>query len=140
MSIYARLIITLFSVITLVLTGFKEEATLIGIWTRKEDGLVIEVKGSGESNYIAYIVQEGAEKFPCDIGRQPIYKNIIKKNAFWTCDFLVVEIGRCSSEYMEGTVRITKKGEMEVNCPGFGKKYYVKKSARYNPTNGKMAI
>src|SRR5882724_10908799 len=99
MSIRARLRITFYLVVAMALSGFKEEPALIGIWTRKEDGLVIEVKEFNESTYVAYIVKEGFEKFPCDIGGQPIYKNILKKSAFWTCDFLVVEIGRCSSEY-----------------------------------------
>lgn len=127
--------------LVLVMTGFKTEpASLTGVWIRKEDGLVIEVKELTESTFVARIVQEGAEKFPCEVSDQPIYKNITKRKSDWECDFLVVEINRCKSDYEKGSIRITRKGEMEVNCEGFGKKYYTKRLPRYYRNDEKVSL
>src|ERR1041385_7413041 len=89
--------ITLISIVFLT-SGFKNESTgLEGIWVRKADGLVIELKAMANAKYVAQIVQEGAEKFPCDVSGQPIYKNIARQNNSWSCEFLVVEINRCKT-------------------------------------------
>jgi len=100
-----------------------ENSELEGYWVRTNDHLQMHVLVQDESVLYSFIIQEGREKFPCDIKELPIYKNILKagKN-LWTCDFLVVTMGSCSTHYDEGLIRINKNGEMEINCPGFEKK------------------
>jgi hypothetical protein len=117
-----------------VLCSFSPTDTpdIKGVWIRVADNLRIEVKEEGRERLHSFIIAEGTEKFPCDVNALPIYRNIVKvgKN-LWTCDFLVVTMGSCTTEYEEGIIQITKHGEMEITCPGYAKKVYAKARPRY---------
>jgi len=66
--------------------SFERTKSIEGTWIRKTDNLMVRVDANQAS-----ILQEGDEKFPCDIAGDPIYKNIVKVNDnLWTCQFLVV--------------------------------------------------
>jgi hypothetical protein len=100
---------------------------------RKGDKLLIEITKENEDQLYSHIVAEGIEKFPCDVASLPIYKNIMqRKENLWTCDFLVVTMGSCSTDYEEGIIRIVKSGDLEITCPGFDKKYYSRLKPRYD--------
>jgi hypothetical protein len=121
----------------IVLSGFAfipgaDDAELSGTWARKSDALRIQVSPEGDSRLASHIIAEGNEKFPCEVSHLPIYKNItrIGRN-LWTCDFLVVTMGSCSTDYEEGIIQLMKNGDMEVTCPGFDKKIYTKQKPRY---------
>jgi hypothetical protein len=108
------------------------DSELTGVWVRKSDNLRIQVTEQDASHYTSFIVAEGKEDFPCDVAALPIYKNIIKlRHNLWTCDFLVVTMGSCATDYEEGIIQITKNGEMEITCPGYEKKLYSKAKPRY---------
>jgi hypothetical protein len=124
-------------VLTLLLvSGFSadtnKETELTGVWVRKSDHLKIKVTEESPLQQQGFIIDEGKEKFPCDVSAFPIYKNIsrIKEN-LWSCDFLVVTMGSCATAYEEGIIRLTKENEMEITCPGFDKKLYSKLKPRY---------
>jgi hypothetical protein len=111
---------------------YASENDLKGSWVRTDDKLRIEVKAQDQNSMYSFITAEGNEKFPCEVSTLPIYKNITPsgKNS-WRCDFLVVAIERCTTAYEEGHIHITKKGEMEIICPGFAKKTYTRVKPRY---------
>ncbi len=113
--------------------AFKTDIS--GYWIRQKDNLQINISSKDSDSEIAlsYIIREGNEEFPCDVEEQPIYKNIIQRtDSLWTCDFLVVTINDCSSEYYyTGKILLTDKGQLEVVCPGFKTMYYNKKKPRH---------
>jgi hypothetical protein len=119
------------------MSGFSskpdDRSDLIGTWMRKEDKLLIEITKENKDQLYSHIIAEGIEKFPCDVSAFPIYKNIVqRKENLWTCDFLVVTMGSCSTDYEEGIIRIVKSGDLEIICPGFENKYYSRLKPRYN--------
>jgi len=99
-----------------------------GTWTRIEDNLKVKIdKGN------ASIIDEGDLKFPCDVSDQLIYKDIRKvKDNLWTCNFLVVTMGSCQTNYETGEIFIDKEGHLVVICPGFLSKVYSKVKPRYD--------
>lgn len=109
-------------------------STIQGTWIRKSDHLMIKIVPEKNLDLLnSFIVEEGDEKFPCEVSKFPIYKNIVQvKPNHWTCEFLVVTMGSCSTDYEQGEIHITKTGDMEVICPGFDKKVYEKLKPRYN--------
>jgi hypothetical protein len=110
----------------------KDEAEMLGVWIRKSDHLMIQVEQENQTQLSSHIVEEGTEKFPCNVSHLPIYKNITRiKGSLWKCDFLVVTMGSCSTDYEEGIIQMMKNGDMEITCPGFGKKIYTKLRPRY---------
>jgi hypothetical protein len=105
---------------------------LQGVWIRRSDHLRIKVSEASTTQLQSFIIAEGDEKFPCDVSELPIYKNIVKVGRnLWTCDFLVVTMGSCHTAYEEGVIQIVKNGDMEITCPGYEKKIYVKSAPRY---------
>jgi hypothetical protein len=110
----------------------EDETDIKGVWIRTGDKLRIEVAEENSDHLYSFIVADGEKKFPCDVSSLPIYKNIVKvgKN-LWRCDFLVVTMGSCSTDYEEGIIQITQRGTMEITCPGFAKKIYTKVKPRY---------
>ncbi|HEY3387313.1 MAG TPA: hypothetical protein VGK46_12435 [Saprospiraceae bacterium] len=99
-----------------------------GTWTRKNDNLMVKI-----DNEKALILQEGDEKFPCDVSALQIYKDIRKvKDNLWTCNFLVVTMGSCHTNYQAGEMFINKQGELVIICPGFASKVYSKVNPRYD--------
>ena len=106
---------------------------LTGTWIRKSDHLRIKIVEANSTQLESFIIEEGDDTFPCEVSQLPIYKNIVKvgKN-LWTCDFLVVTMGSCSTDYEEGVIQILKSGEMEITCPGYEKKIYSKSNPRYD--------
>lgn len=120
------------AILVLILSPFflaftPAEESIEGTWTRKTDHLRIEVQ-KGQ----ALIVQEGEEEFPCEVSALSIYKDIrqVKRN-HWQCQFLVVTMGSCHTEYQSGELFINKTGELVVICPGFESKVYTKARPRY---------
>ncbi len=117
----------------LVSTGFRNRPAdgIEGTWVRKTDGLKIRVSQQDENMLTSFIIEEGKEEFPCEVEHLPIYKNIVKlRGTIWNCDFLVVTMGSCSTDYEEGFIRLLANGEMEITCPGFEKKYYTRLNPR----------
>lgn len=120
-----------------ILSGFttlpgKDETEMLGVWIRKSDHLMIQMEQENQSQLSSRILEEGTEKFPCDVSHLPIYKNITRiKGSLWKCDFLVVTIRSCATDYEEGIIQLMKNGDMEITCPGFGKKIYTKLKPRY---------
>ena len=109
-----------------------EDSELEGNWVRTTDHLRMAVIEQDQSVLYSFITEDGDEKFPCNVKELPIYKNISRAGSnLWLCDFLVVTIGDCSTHYEEGSIRINKNDEMEINCPGFGRKVYSKVRPRY---------
>lgn len=112
-------------------TSFENNEELVGVWVRKSDHLRIRVESQQPETLYSFIVEEGYEKFPCDVSALPIYKNIKKVGRnLWQCDFLVVTMGSCDTDYEAGMIRLTKEGDIEITCPGFDKKYYSKLKPR----------
>jgi hypothetical protein len=109
-----------------------KETDLSGVWVRKSDELRIKVSEESSEKLHSFIIENGVEDFPCDVSTLPIYKNIVKvgKN-LWSCDFLVVTMGSCKTDYEQGMIRLTSNEEMEITCPGFDKKIYYKLRPRY---------
>jgi hypothetical protein len=128
-----NLLLSLLVLVT-VISGFTPVDTndeLVGVWVRRSDHLRIRVEPQRSETLYSFIVEEGTEKFPCDVDALPIYKNITKTGRnLWSCDFLVVTMGSCSTEYESGVIRLTKEGDIEITCPGFEKKYYSKLKPR----------
>ena len=99
-----------------------------GTWIRKNDNLMVKIDAEK-----AFILQEGDEKFPCDVSGLSIYKDINKvKDNLWTCKFLVVTMGSCNTGYEVGEMFINQAGELVIICPGFASKVYSKVNPRYN--------
>jgi hypothetical protein len=110
---------------------FSDYDDIKGTWVRKDDKLAIIIKQEN-GQLFSNIVNEGTEKFPCDVSAYHIYKNIVKiKDNLWRCDFLVVTIGSCATDYEEGMIQMNNQGDIEITCPGFSKKYYTKLKPRY---------
>jgi len=113
-----------------LLSGFKAAEpldSLDGVWIRRSDNLRIHIDKERAS-----IVQEGNEKFPCELDDMFIYKDIRKvKDNQWTCQFLVVTMGSCKTEYESGELFINRQGDLVIICPGFDSKIYVKAKSRY---------
>ena len=99
-----------------------------GTWVRKGDNLKIQI-----TNDRASIIEEGNEKFPCEVSDLFIYKDIRQTKAnLWTCNFLVVTMGSCNTNYESGEIFIDKDGELVIICPGFASKVYAKVKPRYS--------
>lgn len=121
------------------ITGFApvfisgERPSIEGTWVRKADHLKIRIMSDTKADQMySLIVEEGDEKFPCEVSALPIYKNIIEVEPNrWKCDFLVVTMGTCSTNYESGEIIITKTGDLVVICPGFTSKVYEKLRPRY---------
>lgn len=115
-------------------TGFRDNSGAPGIegtWVRKADGLKIRVSQQNEDMLTSFIIEEGKEDFPCEVEHLAIYKNIAKfRSNIWKCDFLVVTMGACTTDYEEGFIRLLSTGEMEITCPGFEKKFYTRLNPR----------
>jgi hypothetical protein len=102
--------------------------TLDGTWVRKVDNLRIRIQKENAS-----IIEEGNLKFACDVSAHLIYKDIRKdKDNHWTCNFLVVTMGSCKTNYEAGEMFIDKEGDLVVICPGFLSKVYTKVKPRYD--------
>lgn len=103
------------------------EESLEGAWIRKGDHLKIEIDKDH-----AQIIAEGNEEFPCEVSSLFIYKDIrqVGRNR-WTCNFLVVTMGSCRTDYEAGEMFISKTGELVIICPGFASKIYSKARPRY---------
>ena len=109
-------------------TTIERPETLDGSWVRKVDNLRIRIDKEG-----ATIIEEGNLKFACDVSKYPIYKDIKKdKDNHWTCNFLVVTMGSCKTNYEAGEMFIDKEGDLVVICPGFLSKVYSKIKPRYD--------
>jgi hypothetical protein len=107
---------------------FEENKAIEGTWIRKGDNLMVTIK-----NGKASIVNDGKEKFPCDVSDLLIYKDIRQVDINrWTCNFLVVTMGSCKTEYQPGELFISKQDELVIICPGFESKIYSKIKPRYN--------
>ena len=108
----------------------KHSKSVEGTWVRKGDNLMVAIE-----NGQASILKEGNEKFPCEVSDLPIYKDIrqVESNR-WTCNFLVVTMGSCKTEYQAGELFISKQDELVIICPGFASKVYLKIKPRYNST------
>lgn len=128
-------IITLLIVSSFISINDVTKANIYGNWTRDSDNLQISISKDTENNLVdlSYIVHEGNDKFPCNVLNKAIYRNIIQRSdSLWTCDFLLVTINNCSSEYIPtGKIRLTNLGQLEVICPGYKRMYYNKKRPRY---------
>ena len=99
-----------------------------GTWIRKGDNLMVTIEKGNAS-----IIKEGNEKFPCDVSDLLIYKDIRQvQDNLWTCNFLVVTMGSCKTEYQTGELFISKQDELVIICPGFESKIYSKIKPRYN--------
>lgn len=110
--------------------GFTSDRpeSIEGTWVRKGDNLKIQI-GNGHAS----IIEEGNEKFPCDVSDLFIYKDIRQtKTNLWTCNFLVVTMGSCNTNYETGELFIDKDGELVIICPGFTSKVYAKVKPRYS--------
>lgn len=109
---------------------------LDGLWVRDTDKLSVNIRTSEDApeTHVCNIVAEGNHDFPCDVTSQLIYKNIIKRqDNLWTCDYLVVTINDCTTEYYyDGKMQITEEGKLRVICPGFETMYYSRKNPRYD--------
>ena len=102
-----------------------------GTWVRKGDNLKVRIEKGN-----ALIIDEGDQKFPCDVSALPIYKDIHEVNTnHWTCNFLVVTMGSCNTNYEAGEILIDKEGELVIICPGFSSKVYSKINPRYDSSN-----
>jgi hypothetical protein len=129
---------TFFALISLLLLASSftlpvSDDQLSGIWVRKTDQLRISVSGDVSDRLSSFIIDEGRDEFPCKVSHLPIYRNIQHvRGTLWTCEFLVVTMGSCSTDYEEGIIRLTDKGEMEITCPGFEKKIYTRIKPRYD--------
>lgn len=101
--------------------------SLDGTWIRKGDNLKVKIdKGN------ASIVDEGDLEFSCDVSAELIYKDIRKmKDNSWACNFLVVTMGSCETNYEAGEIFIDREGQLVVICPGFKSKVYSKVRPRY---------
>jgi hypothetical protein len=131
-SFFSFALVAIFTVFSGFVSLPGDKSELEGIWIRKSDNLRISVTEENKAHFTSYIVAEGKEEFPCDVTALPIYKNIVKlRNNLWTCDFLVVTMGSCATDYEEGIIRINENSDMEITCPGFGKKIYSKSKPRY---------
>jgi hypothetical protein len=127
-------------VMVIFLSGFttvnyrgEEESEIIGVWVRTSDKLMIQVSNENDTQLHSFIVKEGNEKFPCEVTHLPIYKDIVKiSKKLWRCNFLVVTMGSCATNYEEGIIQILKNGDMEITCVGFEKKVYTKLKPRYD--------
>ena len=109
-------------------TTFERTETLDGTWVRKVDNLRIRIQKENAS-----IIEEGNLKFACDVSAHLIYKDIRKdKDNHWTCNFLVVTMGSCETNYEAGEMFIDKEGDLVVICPGFLSKVYSKVKPRYD--------
>jgi hypothetical protein len=113
--------------------GNPEDDQLTGVWVRVTDHLRIQMRVDDESQKLqSFIIAEGDEKFPCSVNDLPIYKNVSKIGRnLWQCDFLVVTIGSCKTDYEEGIIQLTSEGKMMITCPGFAKKVYTRLRPRY---------
>ena len=108
--------------------SIERTKSIEGTWIRKEDNLMVKI-----DNGNAAIIKEGDQKFPCDVTGLPIYKDIHKvKDNLWTCNFLVVTMGTCTTTYEAGEIFINKEQELVIICPGFSSKVYSKIKPRYN--------
>jgi hypothetical protein len=108
------------------------EEDLQGMWVRVTDELRIKVSEESSTSLQSFIVEEGAEAFPCEVSSIPIYKNIHRVSTnLWRCEFLVVTLGSCATDYEEGIIRINKDDQMEITCPGFEKRIYSRMKPRY---------
>ena len=130
-----RTIISSLALFTLLiaLSSFTStnEPEILGTWIRKSDNLRIKILAQNKHTFQSFITEEGNEKFPCQVSQMPIYKNIIKAGRnLWYCDFLVVTIGDCSTDYESGIIQFMKNGDLEITCPGFEKKIYAKAKPR----------
>jgi hypothetical protein len=105
--------------------------SLDGTWIRKGDNLKVNFdRGS------ASIVDEGDLDFACDVSAELIYKDISKvKDNHWRCNFLVVTMGSCETNYEAGEIFIDREGHLVVICPGFKSKVYSKVKPRYEPAD-----
>ena len=111
-------------------TGFTTDQpkSIEGTWVRKGDNLKIQI-----DNDRASIIEEGNERFPCDVSDLFIYKDIRQtKTNLWSCNFLVVTMGSCNTNYESGEIFIDKDGELVIICPGFASKVYAKVKPRYS--------
>jgi len=121
--------------IAAVLMSYKTidpRESIEGTWIRKDDNLKIRIDKEN-----ALIIEEGNEKFPCDVSSMRIYKDIRQvKHNLWTCNFLVVTMGSCSTNYEAGEIFIDKAGELVIICPGFESKVYLKSKPRYESLPG----
>jgi hypothetical protein len=123
----------LFAMLSAFAPVSDEASDITGTWIRKTDHLRIKISERNSSLFESFIVAEGEEKFPCDVSKLPIYKNIVKVGRnLWTCDFLVVTMGSCATDYEEGIIQIVKNGDLEITCPGYEKKIYSKSNPRYD--------
>lgn len=123
----------MFFALVFALSSFNTptEPEIIGTWVRKSDNLRINISPQNEHTFQSFITAEGDEKFPCKVSQMPIYKNIIKAGRnLWYCDFLVVTMGNCATDYESGIIQLMKNGELEITCPGFEKKIYTKAKPR----------
>jgi hypothetical protein len=105
---------------------------ITGEWIRTTDALRIRITPETDKQFHSFIIDEGNGNFPCEVSDLPIYKNIVQiKGKLWRCDFLVVTMGSCATDYEEGIIQLVKNGDMEITCPGFEKKIYRKQKPRY---------
>lgn len=122
-------------IIFVIISGFAStdgEPEITGDWIRDADNLRIKITREDSEKLQSFIVQEGDEKFPCTVSHLPIYKNIVQvKEKVWTCDFLVVTMASCTTDYEEGFIQLQKNGTLEIICPGYEKKIYKKLKPRY---------
>jgi hypothetical protein len=133
-------VLSIMLTVLLFATGFSSitdfDSDLKGTWVRVGDKLRIQVTEEGNDRLQSFIVAEGDEKFPCEVSNIPIYKNITKVGRnLWRCNFLVVTLGSCTTDYEEGFIQITKTGSMEITCPGFDLKVYTRAKPRYESGN-----
>lgn len=117
------------------LFGFTPEndnSHIVGVWTRTSDQLRIEIKEESSDILSSFIIAEGNHEFPCDVSALPIYKKINKvgKN-LWRCEFIVVTIKTCSTDYEEGIIQLINNDRLEITCPGFDKRIYTRSKPRY---------
>lgn len=131
MKMLAGIFLT-FIVLTAFTPSVDNTKSIEGIWIRRSDHLRIKVSEVNTAQLESFIIAEGDEKFPCNVSDLPIYKNIVKVGRnLWTCDFLVVTMGSCHTDYEEGIIQVVANGDMEITCPGYEKKIYAKSNPRY---------
>lgn len=115
------------SCILLSFTPIDRTKSIEGTWIRTGDNLMVSI-----DNGKATILKEGDEKFPCDVSDLLIYKDIQKvKDNLWKCNFLVVTMGTCQTNYESGEIFINRDDQLVIICPGFESKIYAKVKPRY---------
>ena len=115
--------------------------SILGIWQRQGDGLLIEIRGDVFSPEGAHseVVDWHDWQFPCDIPTQkPFYRRIRwnEDKQAWDCNFLVYYVDACESEYLQrGVASINQDDNLVIVCPGHPTRVFYKNGPRFQSSN-----